>query len=111
MISDALASICLVVLSRLVQEFIELVRAERMQEAIAYARQHLTPWASTYLPELQRAVAVLAFRANTQCPPYSVLFQDTAWAACAELFRKELYRLHALTPVSLLAIHLQVSSD
>ena len=49
------------------QEFVELVRQERMLEAIAYSRQHLSPWSDLYQAELQRALAALAFRAGEPC--------------------------------------------
>lgn len=53
------------------------MRAGQQLEAIAYARRHLAPWAPQYLPELQRAAALLAFQAGTRCAPYAALFEDT----------------------------------
>lgn len=35
------------------QEFVELVRQAKTMQAIKYARGHLSPWASVYMPELQ----------------------------------------------------------
>ena len=81
------------------QEFVELVRAGQQLEAIAYARRHLAPWAPQYLPELQRAAALLAFQADTRCAPYAALLDDArvrcrgwlatlgavAWGAAAAL--------------------------
>lgn len=61
---------------RLLQEFVELVRCGQQLEAIAYARRHLAPWAGQYMPELQRAAALLAFQAGTQCGPYQQLFEE-----------------------------------
>lgn len=52
------------------QEFVELVRQERMLEAIAYSRQHLSPWSDLYQADLQRALAALAFRAGTLLSPH-----------------------------------------
>lgn len=92
----------------LVQEFVELVRQERMLDAIAYSRKHLAPWAGQYQAELQRALTALAFKAGTQCAPYAALFSEAAWLACADLFRKDLYRLHSMPPESQLKVHLQV---
>lgn len=54
------------------QEFIELVRAERMMDAIMYARKHLAVWGSTNMKELQQAMATLAFKSNTDCAGYKV---------------------------------------
>lgn len=44
------------------QEFIEIVRQNRMVDAIMYARKHLAPWAQAHLRDLQQALAVLAFK-------------------------------------------------
>jgi hypothetical protein len=57
--------------------------------------------------ELQRALAALAFRAGTACAPYAALFEEGAWRACADAFCKDLYRLHAMPPLSQLVVHLQ----
>jgi len=57
---------------------------------------------------LQRAMAVLAFKADTQCGPYKHLFEEQQWQSLVELFYQELYRLNNLTPQSVLAVHLQV---
>ena len=85
----------------------ELVRADRLTDALGYARAHLAPWAGLHLVELQRALAALAFRASTTCEPYAALFAPAAWARLADLFRCEVYRLHSLPPDSQLVVHLQ----
>lgn len=56
------------------QEFIELVRSENNVRAIAYARKYLAPWGATHMKELQRVMATLAFKSNTECPTYKVNF-------------------------------------
>ncbi|EIE27319.1 hypothetical protein COCSUDRAFT_34765 [Coccomyxa subellipsoidea C-169] len=90
-----------------VQEFVELVRQERMLDAIAYSRKHLAPWAGQYQAELQRALTALAFNAGTSCAPYASLFAESAWHACSDLFCQDLYRLHSMPPESQLKVHLQ----
>ena len=93
-----------------VQEFIQLVQKEAKIEAIAYARKSLSPWAATEMGELQRAMATLAFSPKTSCVPYRDMFDPKQWDVLTDLFLNELYRLHNLTPTSLLQIHLQVSA-
>ena len=90
-----------------VQEYVELLRRDAVDDAIAYARRHLAPWAEQYPDELQRAAALLAFRGATTCPPYAALLSDDRWRDLRDLFMAELFRLHALPPVSLLEVHLQ----
>eukprot|EP00775_Hariotina_reticulata_P009235 gene9235-9400_t len=89
------------------QEFLELVRQEKRLEAVGYARRHLAPWAPAHMPELQRALATLAFKSSTNVAAYKALFQEQQWTALLELFHKELYRLHCLLPESQLTVHLQ----
>ena len=57
---------------------------------------------------MQRAMAILAFKADTKCGPYKDLFEEQQWQSLVELFYQELYRLNSLTPQSVLAVHLQV---
>ncbi|KAG1678956.1 hypothetical protein FOA52_013019 [Chlamydomonas sp. UWO 241] len=90
-----------------VQEFLELVSKERRLDAVAYARTHLAPWASTYMPELQRAFAALIFTRSTKCKPYADLFDASAWPELAQLFLRDVYRMHALPQASMLAVHMQ----
>ena len=47
--------------------------------------------------------------AGTACKPYAALFDEGAWKRLADLFRKDLYRLHSMPLESQLTIHLQVS--
>jgi len=81
---------------------------EKRLEAVGYAQRHLAPWAPAHMPELQRALATLAFKSSTKVAAYKVLFQEQQWIALLELFHKELYRLHCLLPESQLTVHLQV---
>lgn len=56
------------------QEFIELVRVDSNMQAIVYARKHLALWAASHMKELQRVMATLAFKSNTECATYKVGF-------------------------------------
>ncbi|WIA28882.1 hypothetical protein OEZ86_011406 [Tetradesmus obliquus] len=89
------------------QEFLQLVRQEQRLPAVAYARQHLAPWASQHMPELQRALATLALPASTRLPAYKALFEEGQWDSLLELFQRELTRMHCLLPESQLSVLLQ----
>ena len=54
------------------QEYIELARARRTQEAIAYSKKHLASWQETHIAQIQQASALLAFPPTTNCGPYKV---------------------------------------
>lgn len=81
---------------------------EQRLPAVAYARQHLAPWASQHMPELQRALATLALPASTRLPAYKALFEEGQWDSLLELFQRELTRMHCLLPESQLSVLLQV---
>ncbi|KAL8518263.1 hypothetical protein ACS0TY_009578 [Phlomoides rotata] len=89
------------------QEFIELVRAENNMRAITYARKYLAPWGATHMKELQRVVATLAFKSNTECPIYKVLFEEKQWEFLVDQFKQEFCRLYGMTLEPLLNIYLQ----
>ncbi|GKV28554.1 hypothetical protein SLEP1_g37588 [Rubroshorea leprosula] len=89
------------------QEFIELVRAENNLHAISYARKHLAPWGATHMKELQRVMATLAFKSNTECTKYKVLFEPKQWDFLVDQFKQEFCRLYGMTLEPLLNIYLQ----
>ncbi|KAK9148328.1 hypothetical protein Scep_007085 [Stephania cephalantha] len=89
------------------QEFIELVRADNNLRAITYARKHLAPWGASHMRELQRVMATLAFKSNTECAAYKVFFEPQQWIYLVEQFKQEFYRLYGMTLEPLLNIYLQ----
>jgi macrophage erythroblast attacher len=89
------------------QQFVELIRSNRLKEAVFHARQHLAPWANDYLKELQHAAGALAFKSDTTCPAYQAVYQEERWTDLSDLFLYELHRLSGLPPLSQLAVHLQ----
>ena len=52
------------------QEYIELTRAGKHLEAIAYSKRYLLPWRETHLPHIRQAAALLCFPPTTTCSPY-----------------------------------------
>lgn len=57
------------------QEYIELSRARKREEAIAYSKKHLIIWQETHLAQIRTASALLAFPPTTSCGPYKVYQQ------------------------------------
>ncbi|GAO50489.1 hypothetical protein G7K_4613-t1 [Saitoella complicata NRRL Y-17804] len=88
------------------QEFIELVRADKKLEAIAYYRKHLTPHAATHMPRIQQAAALLAYPPSTTVQPYADLYSDARWDTLADLFVKAHHALYALPNPPLLHVAL-----
>lgn len=106
------------------QEYIELVRARKINEAILYSRKHLAAWSSTHMSQIRQAVVLLAFGPDTSCPPYIVsgctpccrigltrlfrqkYFDASRWDQLAISFRYTLQSMHSLAPISMLALSL-----
>ena len=91
------------------QECLELVRQQRQPEALMYARKHFPPFSKDHFPELRRAMAAIAFGADTTCSRYAELFDPARWDLLVELFQKDLFQMNFLTSRSMLDLHMQVS--
>jgi len=90
-----------------IQEFVELVRASKLPQAIGYARKHLSPCATTNMEEIQKAMATLAFLKDTSCPRYQPLFDIRRWEDLVAQFKHDCYALFSLTATSLLSVSLE----
>ncbi len=60
------------------QEYIELARARKTEEAIAYTKKHMIQWQETHLSQIRAASALLAFPPETTCGPYKVGIDATS---------------------------------
>ena len=90
------------------QEFIELIKQNRLQEAIAYARKHFAAWVDTHMRDIQKAMALLAFAykgPNSQV--YAELYNPSRWFQLVEQFRADNFALFSLTSQPLISISLQ----
>ncbi|KAJ7560147.1 hypothetical protein O6H91_04G116000 [Diphasiastrum complanatum] len=90
-----------------IQEFIEMVRSEKMMDAVMYARKYLAPWGATNMKELQQAMATLAFKSSTDSASYKVLFDAKQWDDLIQQFKEEFYKSYRMTVEPLLHIYLQ----
>ncbi|KAF9445807.1 hypothetical protein P691DRAFT_805203 [Macrolepiota fuliginosa MF-IS2] len=88
------------------QEFIELARQRRSQEAIAYTKKHLIQWQETHFEEIKRASALLVFPPTTTCGPYKRLYDYSRWANLIRSFRLAIYNLNTLPNEPLLHLAL-----
>uniref|UniRef100_D8QHA9 CTLH domain-containing protein n=2 Tax=Schizophyllum commune (strain H4-8 / FGSC 9210) TaxID=578458 RepID=D8QHA9_SCHCM len=88
------------------QEFIELCRQRNTAQAIAYSRKHLIAWQDTHMPQIQHALALLAYAPGTQCGPYKRLYDPSRWDTLVRSFRNAVYALNTLSPEPLLHLAL-----
>ncbi|KAF8933712.1 CTLH/CRA C-terminal to lish motif domain-containing protein [Dissophora ornata] len=89
------------------QEFIELARERRSQEAIGYAKKYLTPWQETHMKEISHVMGLLAFPPETKCHPYKRLYDKSRWNDLIAQFRSNNFALQFFTPEPLLNVTLQ----
>ncbi|KIM86730.1 hypothetical protein PILCRDRAFT_815981 [Piloderma croceum F 1598] len=88
------------------QEYIELARARKKHEAIAYFKKHLVPWQDSHLAEIRQASALLAVPPSTQCGPYKRLYDHSRWSNLIQSFRFAIYTLNTLPTEPLLHLAL-----
>jgi len=88
------------------QEYIELARARKQQEAIAYFKKHLAPWQDSHFAEISQASALLAVLPSTQCAPYKRLYDHSRWSNLIQSFRLAIYTLNTLPTEPLLHLAL-----
>ncbi|KAJ3330582.1 GID complex subunit containing RING finger motif [Blyttiomyces sp. JEL0837] len=89
------------------QEYVELIRDRKLQEAIQYLRKWLTPNADVHIKEIQTASALLAFDVSTSCQRYKSLFSATRWLDLIDQFRRENCTLNNLASQPLIRTSLQ----
>ncbi|EKM76774.1 hypothetical protein AGABI1DRAFT_62820 [Agaricus bisporus var. burnettii JB137-S8] len=88
------------------QEFIELARQRRSEEAIAYAKKYLVPWQGTHFEEIKHASALFAFPPTTTCGPYKRLYDSNRWSNLVRSFRLAIYDLNTIPNEPLLHLAL-----
>lgn len=54
------------------QEFIELARARKLMDAIAYQKKHLIQWQESHSAQIKQAAALLAYTPKSAFGPYKV---------------------------------------
>ncbi|PIK34819.1 putative macrophage erythroblast attacher-like [Apostichopus japonicus] len=76
-----------------VQEFIEFVKLNRREEAIAHARRYFTTVEGDQLAIVRRIMGLLAFSPGTTIPQYRKLLDGSKWQELVDQFREENYKL------------------
>jgi macrophage erythroblast attacher len=90
------------------QEYIEILRRGKLDEAIQYARAHLSSATSgDSLKKVQQAMTLVLFVNNAETTPYKELLDPHRWEELAQMFKQENYRLNCLSTEPLLTVHLQ----
>lgn len=91
------------------QQYIELIRTQKLVEAIAHAKKYLMPYWNTHPAEVKQACGLLAIPPHgATAGLYSHLYRPSRWSELADLFTAAHNSLLALPPVPLL--HVALSS-
>ncbi|KAJ3519087.1 hypothetical protein NMY22_g13357 [Coprinellus aureogranulatus] len=88
------------------QEYIELCRARRLTEAIAYSQKYLAPWADTQLQQIYKASGLLGFSETTTCRQYKRMYDRSRWDTLIRSFRNAIYTLNSIPTEPLLHLAL-----
>ncbi|KAI0792319.1 CTLH/CRA C-terminal to lish motif domain-containing protein [Abortiporus biennis] len=84
------------------QEFIELVRARKLEEAIVYQKKYLIQWYETHQAQIHQASALFAYPPSTAFGAYKRLYDPNRWSALIQSFRLAIYNLSTLPTEPLL---------
>ncbi|CAB0005040.1 unnamed protein product [Nesidiocoris tenuis] len=90
-----------------IQEFVELVKADRRLEAVKHARKYFSNYEEGQLISIQHCMALLAFPITTELSPYKELLEEERWSRLVEQFRQENYKLFQLASQSVFTVALQ----
>ncbi|PPQ75590.1 hypothetical protein CVT24_010896 [Panaeolus cyanescens] len=88
------------------QEYIELLRARKTMEALAYSRKHLLSWTDTHAGQIRQLSGLLAFTPDTAFGTYKRLYDPSRWNQLAKSFRLAIYNLNTLSTEPLLHLAL-----
>ncbi|THH28961.1 hypothetical protein EUX98_g5223 [Antrodiella citrinella] len=84
------------------QEYIELARDRKQDEAILYQKKYLVSWQETHLPQITQASALLAIPPERAFGPYKRLYDPARWTSLVQSFRLSIYNLSTLPTEPLL---------
>ncbi|KAI9292107.1 hypothetical protein K502DRAFT_325968 [Neoconidiobolus thromboides FSU 785] len=78
------------------QEFVELARAQKHMDALAYLKKYMTPYLNEKQEEVEQYFGILAFPNDTECYPYKAIYSIDRWNDLIKEFRNDCYNLHSL---------------
>lgn len=70
-------------------QYVEILQKRGRDDALKYARTHLSPFASSHMAEIQKLMACLLWAGKLESSPYSDLLLPINWDKLAEEFAKQ----------------------
>ncbi|KAG8994598.1 GID complex subunit containing RING finger motif [Tulasnella sp. JGI-2019a] len=94
------------------QEFVELVRANKSAEAMAYSRKYFSPYLETHGKEVTHCMGLLACGPDTSLRGYQRFYDPSRWEHLIQMFRAVAYSLNSLPtePLLNLALYAGIAS-
>uniref|UniRef100_A0A2P2JI27 Uncharacterized protein MANES_12G120400 n=1 Tax=Rhizophora mucronata TaxID=61149 RepID=A0A2P2JI27_RHIMU len=74
-------------------QFVEILQNGSKNEALTYARTHISPFASNHLAEIQKLMSCLLWTGKLDQSPYSELLSPTNWNLVAEELTRQFCNL------------------
>ena len=85
-----------------VQEFVELIRSGRSEDALKHARTHF-PAQAEHIGLVKRSMALLVFGVGADVEPYRHLLDESRWDELADEFMRDALAIFGFAPRALMA--------
>ena len=85
-----------------IQQLVLLIRDNKLQAAVQFARAKLAPFMSSFPHLVQQAMMLIALRSDTCIHPYRQFFSEERWSFIAETFVNDAYQVFKLSAISAL---------
>lgn len=90
-----------------VQNAVEMVRANKVKDALLYVRKHFGASKDQWCSDAMRLMGLIALRVHSNVPAYKELLGESRWQTLAIQFREEVFALYQLPRQSAFAVCLQ----
>ena len=89
----------------LLQEYVELIRAGKTEEAIVHMQGFSKSFSKRNLEEIQRVmVCLVGYGRMKELPRYQPYFEESRWADLIRLFKEENFKIYSLAKAPLLCL-------
>jgi macrophage erythroblast attacher len=89
------------------QEFLELVKADRRTDAIKHARKQFASMEEDHTEDMKHFMGLLALSPNTMIQPYRDMLSDGRWKQLVDQFRTDNQKLYQMSSQSVFSVALQ----
>eukprot|EP00834_Sanchytrium_tribonematis_P006155 NODE_428_length_7645_cov_0.433740.p4 type:complete len:336 gc:universal NODE_428_length_7645_cov_0.433740:3879-4886(+) len=89
------------------QEYVHLIKKKQIMQAIDYAREHFSSFASDHQQDIYLLMGLLTTQLKTNCLVYKNLLDEKQWDKLVAQFQTDFANIHGLTQHPILILSLQ----